>query len=219
MKNLNLLTAFLLTLIYYLVSQALSFTIFISDLIDYNSYPELWNWSLTLSELFSQFVLFCLVLYYFRVSKFTVKENDFVFSLPLLILTILSGFFIVYIQEPLNYLFQYLPGLDEFHGFNKDVDEFKLFYIPQLISSILLVPIIEELFFRKLIFRNIVNTYTIIIAILFSSFLFAIIHLPDIQQTLITFLGGLIAAYLFYKSSYNIPKYQFSEKQFFNYRN
>jgi membrane protease YdiL (CAAX protease family) len=187
-----------------LVNQLLSFLIFISLLVDFESNPILWEWSLTLSDLFSHFVLIVLVISYLRKSKFNIKNEDYVFSPIYLILSFLLGLIIVYIQEPLNYLFQYIPSLDDFNGFTKDVDELKMYQLPSLISSIILSPVIEELVFRKLIFRNLVKSYSLSLSFAFSSFLFAIIHLPDIQQVLITFLGGLIAAYLFYKSSFNI---------------
>ena len=85
-----------------------------------------------------------------------------------------------------------------------------------VISSIILVPIIEELFFRNYILRGLMEKYKPSIAIIISSLLFAFIHIPfvflfydfmdfSLHHSYIAMCGGLISGILFYKSKSIIP--------------
>lgn len=68
-------------------------------------------------------------------------------------------------------------------------------------SIILLVPIFEELFFRKIIFESLIKKYSNLwLAIIISSVLFALTHL-SITSFLPKLLFGFIAAYIFYKTN------------------
>lgn len=69
-----------------------------------------------------------------------------------------------------------------------------------LISPLILAPILEELVFRKYIFSKLLEKNSLILSVLISSFCFSLIHLPNYRNLLPTFIFGLIAAYLFYKS-------------------
>lgn len=69
-----------------------------------------------------------------------------------------------------------------------------------LISPLILAPILEELIFRKYIFSKLLENNSLILSVLISSFCFSLIHLPNYRNLLPTFIFGIIAAYLFYKS-------------------
>ena len=203
MTKFNITTAVIITVSYFVLSQVLSLSILLAELIHLEN-PILYRWCINLIPLFSTLILFFIVILHFKNTKFHVIETRLSLSLPLLIVSILCGVFIVYIQTPLNYLYQYLPGVNHFDGFNKEVLDFKIYFLPKFISSIILIPIIEEFIFRKLIFGNLILSNNILISIIYSSLLFASIHLPDVSQFYTTILGGSIAAILFYKSSNQI---------------
>ncbi|MBR9847588.1 MAG: CPBP family intramembrane metalloprotease [Algicola sp.] len=92
-----------------------------------------------------------------------------------------------------------------------DLDGLSQLWNINFISSIILIPIGEELFFREYIQNNLQKKTKIIVAILFASLLFALIHAPymnlffeEFQQTwhltYLTFFGGLISGLIYYKS-------------------
>ena len=84
-----------------------------------------------------------------------------------------------------------------------------------VISSVILAPITEELFFRGFILRGLLENYGAVIAILVSSLLFSSIHIPmdkmifgydwSFWQVFMTVFGGAVAGFLFYKSKSIIP--------------
>jgi len=68
------------------------------------------------------------------------------------------------------------------------------------IHFVLIGPIFEELFFRKIIFKSVLNKYSSWwFAILISSILFSITHL-SIRNTMPTLLFGATSAYIYYKT-------------------
>ena len=71
--------------------------------------------------------------------------------------------------------------------------------IPIFLGSIILVPIMEESVFRGYILPNLEEKYDWKIALGVSSLLFSLVHLPDIQQTIITLIGGLILGIIYLK--------------------
>jgi membrane protease YdiL (CAAX protease family) len=89
-----------------------------------------------------------------------------------------------------------------------------------VIASIMIVPITEELFFRKFSLGGLLENYKPKKAIIISALLFASIHIPftaplfdfvdfSLHHAYITFFGGLIAGYLFYKTRSVIPSIVF----------
>jgi len=78
------------------------------------------------------------------------------------------------------------------------------------LAIIILFPIAEELFFREYLLNGLKNKYSIIFSLIFSSFLFSIMHFPytqmyfdldyNINQLYITFFGGLISGIIYIKS-------------------
>lgn len=89
-----------------------------------------------------------------------------------------------------------------------------------VIGSIIIVPITEELFFRNYLLRGLLEILTPFKAIILSSLLFGFAHIPfdsfffdtvhfSLHHAYITAFGGLIAAMLFYKSKSIIPSILF----------
>lgn len=64
----------------------------------------------------------------------------------------------------------------------------------QLVISCMLAPLVEELFYRRLIFRELLFCHSFFHAALISSALFALTHFFNIH---VIFFGGLIAAYIY----------------------
>lgn len=114
----------------------------------------------------------------------------------------------VFAQIPLNTVYYWLFGYYRNIQFSFD---------PEMLSTtffwtvVILVPIVEELFFRGHIQRRLQFRYPVIVAILVSASLFALIHLNlfaafynmdylNPHHVYITFFGGLISGTFYYLS-------------------
>ena len=80
----------------------------------------------------------------------------------------------------------------------------KYLFVYRFIRVVILAPILEELFFRKIIFKGLLKKYSFVISVTVSSLLFAMIHIqPHWQNVLVSFIFGVICCYI-YISTKNI---------------
>ncbi|MCK9211753.1 MAG: CPBP family intramembrane metalloprotease [Ignavibacteriaceae bacterium] len=73
-----------------------------------------------------------------------------------------------------------------------------------IIYGIVLVPLLEEILFRGMFLGDFIKLYSPIKAILYSSILFALIHINP-SQMLTAFLGGLFLGFVYYKTNNLLP--------------
>ncbi|MFS4418826.1 lysostaphin resistance A-like protein [Maribacter sp. 2307ULW6-5] len=66
-------------------------------------------------------------------------------------------------------------------------------------KALLIGPILEKVLYRKIIFSKIKENHSTMFALLFSSFLFALVHL-DLENFLQFFLIGILYGYVYYKT-------------------
>lgn len=138
------------------------------------------------------------------------------FPLKLSFAAIALGLGYVFVQTPLNFLYN---GI-----FNQDIiinyDFISTIKSSHLLGVILIIPISEELFFRQYIQKGVAENFNPIIAIIISSILFAAVHLPyiglfypqdylDFNTPYIALFGGLSSALLYYKSESLYPSFLF----------
>ncbi len=104
----------------------------------------------------------------------------------------------IYFQENLNTILTYQFDISRINSL-------------AIVASILIVPVIEEFFFRKFIQGKLSENYNGLVSIIITSLLFAFIHIPFISffseyiefsmyHPFSTFFGGIIMGLLFYKS-------------------
>lgn len=142
-------------------------------------------------------------LWFFFIKKnidFTIEKNEKLnVSIFLILIFIFFGF---YFSEKPFYNFYYdVFNHQKFEYKNwlwKDI--FHLFNIADIIRGIIVAPIFEELFFRKFIFSKMLNKYNLWTSIVFSSFCFALIHLPNYRQAIGSIFFGILVCYIFYKT-------------------
>ena len=115
------------------------------------------------------------------------------------------------------YLFIIVIGLElfdrPFFDFSKIIDYLKEINSEPLnnsnvsfvrvIGALIVAPIFEELFFRKIIFKQLLKQHSLRISIFVSSFCFAILHLPSYRNLIPTFILGIISC-IIYKKTKNI---------------
>lgn len=128
------------------------------------------------------------------IKKPNYDENLF---LPLLIIAV--GFAIA--EQPIFDLYaKYTLPDDVYRSLDFRQSSWNLIDFMSLILTIVLAPVFEELFFRKYLIDNLSKRYSVKNALMMSSLLFAIIHLPNFANILPTFALGLISAYIYLKS-------------------
>ena len=186
------------------------------------SFPEvevstriiIWKW---LGLMVYIFLFFIVVTYLSKIEKINffkeIKESQF--SINLFLFVILIGVSWKVIQTPLLDFWQLIGGhltipyLYEPNSFEETLtgkidtsidSNFIIRIIPRIIISIIIIPIFEELVFRRYFFLGMKNKYNLSFAIIVSSLLFSLYHFPILAQMFHTLFGGLIAAILFYRS-------------------
>jgi len=199
-KGLNIWQVLLLTLIYSLLKVLLAFAlIYITKGLTDDSFLQL-----ELGEFLSALIVLTLFLFiYKKIIK--SRENHF-YNFPklkLIVLLIIAVIGFRLLEDPFFHfeeIFLKKPPLD---SSNAKTVNFSLPVLFKSISVIFLIPIFEELFFRKIIFKSLLKKYSNFwLAILVSSFLFSIIHL-SLNNLIPSFLLGFITSYIYYKT-YNI---------------
>ena len=140
-----------------------------------------------------------------RTFKKLIEKTDFKWYF----IAFTLGLSFVYLQSPLKWIYNLLFGTEYFIGY--DLDGLSSLWNINRMSSVLLIPIGEELFFRGYIQNRLQKKTNHVLAIIYASLLFALIHSPyinlffeDFHQTwhltYLTFFGGLISGLLYYKS-------------------
>lgn len=101
-------------------------------------------------------------------------------------------------------LFDFSKIYDYFSGVELKPFEFSestnLSIIYRGISVLIIAPILEELFFRKFLFAEVLKKYSLTVSILVSSICFSVIHLPSYRNLLPTFIFGIIACLIYNKT-------------------
>jgi len=151
--------------------------------------------------IFSIAELLGVLLFFFYVDKkiFIPKRTSIIYCILAIILAVLY----VFSQEWLN-MFYDLVFKTNYSGLINY--EFRVPLINKLLlAQVIFGPISEELFFRNLIQKGLRENYNPSVVIGITSILFALIHIPDIHNMYLVFIGGLVASILYYKSKSIIP--------------
>ncbi len=93
----------------------------------------------------------------------------------------------------LNRLLNYTPVDFVYEGFST-------LQIYAVLTSLLVAPVFEELFFRKFLFQKLLLKNGFLTSIIVSSFLFSIIHWETPLNLIPAFIMGMVLAFIFYKT-------------------
>ncbi|MCR9172155.1 MAG: CPBP family intramembrane metalloprotease [bacterium] len=115
----------------------------------------------------------------------------------------------IFIQTPLNALYNAFSG--ETYNVSYEFSNWDSFSDLNILSTLILIPITEELFFRQFIQRKLQKKMHVVIAIFVAAVLFGFIHLSlghhllglgpvRIRHMYITFFGGLLLGFIYFKS-------------------
>ncbi len=119
------------------------------------------------------------------------------------------GVVFVFIQTPLNWIYNLL--FNDNYNIVYQFNDLGFLNDPNLLAIVVLIPLSKEVFFREIVQRRLQKKVSAIVAITVSSILFASIHAPyynlifpdqalNFHRSFIAFFGGLISAFLYYRS-------------------
>ncbi|PHS03438.1 MAG: hypothetical protein COA88_15870 [Kordia sp.] len=195
-----------LTILYYVVSVLIGFWILlIPDEIEYINL-------LKSSHLYNTIVTLVVLIIAFKLIKRSDLLNLEKADTKYYLIAILSGIGFVCFQPFLNAIYHQEISTDIFQ-YNFTFDRLSSLNV---LASILIVPVTEELYFRNYIQRGLSKNYNPLKTIIITSILFAFIHIPfaaffyevfsfSLNQTYIALFGGLISGTLLYKSNSITP--------------
>jgi hypothetical protein len=158
----------------------------------------------------------CIVLGYYFLKTDNIPKKNLRLSLLYFICFIsLSVFWFVFspnvaLQHPspsFNFEFSLIK-------FNKTYNNYNFFNLYGIIRVLILVPILEEVFYRRIILNSLLEKHNAIFAILVSSVMFSVGHL-DFNYSIVFFVGGIMLGFLYYKT-YDI-KYAIGLHIFINF--
>lgn len=186
--------------VYFFFSLFHLFALYLFSGNDQYTYDEI-AFYLSLTSLFEA-LMFGGIVFLFLTKNRSAKlkeifqsKRNFTFIIAL-ILSVIFGYLIVIIQPS---IFGYDNCSFDLNSVNS-ASQLILF-----LRTVLLIPIIEETFFRGFILTRIKVKYSTGVSIAISAILFALIHTPNIDQMIVTAFGGIIAGVLFTQSKSLIP--------------
>jgi len=146
---------------------------------------------------------FLIIYYFFWKPKFDLKKalrmqnyNPKVYLyLPLI------GIGLFFLNRPLldfTKIMEYYQGIPSNYSSNTAINYIDLIY--KLISTILIAPIIEELFYRKFLLDKLLKNNSRISAIITSSICFSIMHIETPNNLIPTFISGIILGIIYLKT-------------------
>lgn len=142
-------------------------------------------------------ILFFVFKLWFAPSDILIKLKKIKWEILLLILIVSIGFEIftrVFLDIKL------LIHTNNSEPINHPDYTVKYLWIYDLIRGVILAPILEELFFRKMLFSRLLKKYSFGISAIVTSILFAFIHIPNWLNLVPTFLFGIICCWIYVKT-------------------
>jgi len=199
----SILKAILATLLYLTGIELIGSWFYIVEAIEFENYYKYYF----LIQGFLQLLGVLIFIYFIKNQnfKYLIKKTNRKWYLFAVIL----GISFVLMQTPLKWIYNILFETEYYIAYRFDgLPKFKNI---NLIASILLIPIGEELFFREYIQNNLQKKTNTIVSILLASVLFASIHSPYMNLILesskqnwhlfyLTIFGGIISGILYFKS-------------------
>lgn len=195
--------AILATFFYITGIELLGFWIFIPDAFEFDIF---FKYYLLIQGVLQ---LTGIIIFIYFIKKQVLKNLINKTYIKWYLIALLLGTSFVFMQTPLNWIYNFFFGTDYIIAYR--FDGFPKFKNVNLISSFLLIPIGEELFFREYIQNNLQKKMYGFVALFLASILFASIHSPylnlifessnqDWHLFYITIFGGIISGILYYYS-------------------
>ena len=154
-----------------------------------------------LSWWISYFIVFKFILK-LKFSSININTKTKSLKLDVIFVILLISIGIVIINRPLwdinridFFLKENTVSVDNhpFTGFNAQ-------FFLNLISVLIVAPLTEELLFRKYMFTGVLKNNSFVVSAIFSSVLFALLHLPNYTNLIPTFILGFISCIIYFRT-------------------
>lgn len=209
-KRINVLIAILMTVFfieYPNIVLTLSDGLFQStDLANYNDLKPLFNILVLIITSISTVIIIAKL---FVNDNKSIKEDNFFNQKSKQNLSVIFFIMIGYIllrNTIISPIFDILGSQSDNNTFANitskfTIDQVILYIGIYIYQSLAIAPITEEVLFRGIILKGMINNYSVKKSIIFSSLLFAIVH-GSIEQGIYAFIGGILFSiiYLYTKS-------------------
>ena len=153
-------------------------------------------WNFPIMVLLARVIVFsCVCIFLYRVDVLPLKRNQgigFNLNLNVCFLPIILGVLFAFSQSIFYDIISEREVVENANNWKVE-----LLDLPIFVASILLVPLTEELFFRAFLMKRLSTNYGEKMGLVLSAVLFGLFHLPDLEQVMITLLGGIIAGYIY----------------------
>ncbi|XZH53429.1 lysostaphin resistance A-like protein (plasmid) [Clostridium perfringens] len=176
----------ILNLVIVSVLQSVSIFILNSDIIKENIYPLVF-----VGDLITLILIYVILI----PTDYRIKDRINIKKIPLkeyfniIVLGIGVTILLLFLS---GILMRLIPGYSEVANQLSTARE----SIIQLIITIVLIPIYEEIFYRGIIFGYLRKNLNIVLAILFQSLIFGLMHL-NLVQGIYTFILGIVLALIY----------------------
>jgi membrane protease YdiL (CAAX protease family) len=164
-------------------------------------YDNLQGVSYLISRIIAYFIIFSII----KEKNINWKKefnykNYKIFIIFLLVLVVMGlqlvNHAVFQIDKIIGYFFLNNDTIYNFH-----FEGFNLEFVYRSIAVIALSPILEELFFRKILFQKLKEKYSLKTSLIISSICFALIHIDDPNNLIPTFFFGLISGLIYHKTN------------------
>jgi membrane protease YdiL (CAAX protease family) len=174
----------------------------INELSIFFTYKELTTPLFTvLAILFSYWLLFKFVLK--KKIEIEIKESFKPIQDNLIFPIILIAVGFEFFEKPLFDIYNnlFIPNvlLNKISSHPQNA-ELNFPFIIYTFITLLIAPVFEEVLFRKYLLGNLLKQNSVQKSVLISSLFFALFHLPDFQNLLPTFLFGIVAGCIYFKT-------------------
>ena len=168
------------------------------SIMEVNTYNDFWYIVSTVLSCIYQFGTLLIITVFINkrfntsnevINKFKIRKIDYLFA-PLLVI---SYIFITY--GWFDYILFSIPTGDMFESAMEYFESLPIVIL--LIETCIIAPIFEEVLYRGILLKGLINKYNSKRAIVYSSLIFGIAHL-NIPQGINAFLLGLILGTVFY---------------------
>ncbi|MGC6525217.1 MAG: CPBP family intramembrane glutamic endopeptidase [Flavobacteriaceae bacterium] len=167
----------------------------------------------------SEIVIILILIKLWKVSfNINIIDKISMRQLGLIILISLSAYFIENIVDVSNFLDKIIDKSLVLNKFNlREPIGSKTLYFTDMINTLIMAPIIEEMLFRKLFFNKLKTVFTSSISIIITSILFSAMHL-NLDLFLVYFLIGVMYTYIYHLTgslTFNILLHFFSNLMYY----
>ena len=183
LKSRPIIKLIIFSILFYLINQIIGFYVLI---------PIFFK-NINIGKWFESFAYFILYFIFLMIIFFRIRDNIKIKKSIKGYSFFLIGVTLTFIQILIWYFINgYLP--------RKNLN-FESNDLPYILSRTILIPILEELIFRLVFFKILIEKYSFLITISISSILFSLVHLPNINQCIVTLVLGFISGLVYFKSN------------------